>query len=519
MTTCVIAAAALTILALPVCEGRGLREAPEVMDAFWSEDDAPDTPDSSRDALVAPLTKAAEIELNAKASWQEDAEHWVNDVFSRPGNHSKSSNLLSSGTRFDWAQLFTTVIVLALFDIFFISRWCGVQKDKTDMLLEVFNSCDSSGTGRVTKDTLVSTLANHKDVQTMLRTHSGAAVQEKLLAIASKCDKEISWDSLQATISNLSEDEGKESRSWGSMRTHLGLLCFWVLIGLAFNALVYVQKGSELSLSWSAGYLLEWLLSMDNLFIFHLVFQTYKTPRALLPNVLLIGVLGAVVCRMLFFAVFASLLNLTPWVRVIFGLLLIYSGIQAARGDDDDEDVCDNLAVSCLRQVFGSRIKDTYDMQGRLFLWENGRLVMSMTVPVIVCLIFVDTIFALDSVSAKVAQIPNYYISCSSSVLAMFGLRSMFFVIQELVDCFELLKYGLCLILVFIGIELMLAPWVKLPASTVLIVIVAVFAICVAGSAAMMRSATGAAQERLKESEAPEATGNKIVHHEEGGKC
>merc|ERR1719271_379303 len=107
-----------------------------------------------------------------------------------------------------------------------------------------------------------------------------------------------------------------------------------------------------------------------------------------------------------------------------------------------------------------------------------------MLVPVIVCLEITDIVFAVDSVSAKVAQIPDVYIAYSSSVLAMFGLRAMFFIVRDLVDMFDMLKYGLCFILVFIGIELLLEDRVQLPAQVVCVLVVSVFLVCAVGSTA-----------------------------------
>mmetsp|Transcript_14014 Transcript_14014/g.24593 ORF Transcript_14014/g.24593 Transcript_14014/m.24593 type:complete len:119 (-) Transcript_14014:69-425(-) len=105
-------------------------------------------------------------------------------------------------------------------------------------------------------------------------------------------------------------------------------------------------------------------------------------------------------------------------------------------------------------------------------------------VPVIFCLEMTDILFAVDSVSAKVAQIPNYYLAYSSSVIAIFGLRAMFFILRDMVDFFDLLKYGLCFILVFIGVELLLEDYVKLPAQVVCVVIFSVFLVCISGSTA-----------------------------------
>lgn len=237
---------------------------------------------------------------------------------------------------------------------------------------------------------------------------------------------------------------------------------------------------------WFGGYLLEWLLSMDNLFVFHLIFKVYRTPPQLLHKALLWGILGAIVYRMVFFVTLGGLLHMVTWFRFVFGMLLIYSGIQAARDEEEDGDPTDSWLLRGLTRVLGSRLLAKYDEETHnLFNFENGQLTATLLVPVIVCVQVADILFAVDSVSAKVAQIPDLYICYSSSVIAFFGLRAMFFVVKDLVECFELLKYGLCIILVFIGVELMLADYVKLPAAALVILIVSVFTICIVASAAL----------------------------------
>jgi tellurite resistance protein TerC len=178
----------------------------------------------------------------------------------------------------------------------------------------------------------------------------------------------------------------------------------------------------------------------------------------------------------------ASLLSFIHWFRFIFGALLIYSGIQAAQ-DDDDLDISEMFVVRMLKKCLNGRLVERYDLEEhRMFILEDGELRATLLVPVIFCLEATDILFAIDSVSAKVAQIPDYYIAYSLSVLALFGLRAMFFIINDLVDLFDMLKYGLCFILVFIGIELMVADWVQLPAQAVFVVVLSVFIVCTAGS-------------------------------------
>lgn len=267
---------------------------------------------------------------------------------------------------------------------------------------------------------------------------------------------------------------------------HRVAIVFWITVGLAFNAQIWFRMGSEQGFSWTAGYILEWMLSMDNLFVFHLIFQTYHTPPVQRHKALFIGIVGAIAMRIVFFMAVSGMIGFFVWARYFFGALLIYSGIETARTDEEDADVKSCTVVVLMHKCLGDRLIDAYDEQGRIFVRseEDQKLRATLLLVVIVCLEATDIVFAIDSVSAKVAQIPDQYIAFGSSALAMFGLRAMFFVVQELVDAFDLMKYGLCLILVFIGLELMCSQSIALPPSTMCVLIVAVIAVCIAGSKA-----------------------------------
>jgi len=277
-------------------------------------------------------------------------------------------------------------------------------------------------------------------------------------------------------------------RSWeDSFRNHAVVVLFWMVAAAFYNFYVGFHYGTEAALDWLSGYLLEYLLSVDNLFVFHLIFKVYKTPKELLHKALFFGILGAVVCRVLLFFLIEILVNLMVWVRIAFGLLLIASGIQAACTVDDDEDaesVSQSWTVRFLKLVLGSRLSDTYDKDSRwLFTYDcDGRLQATLLLFVVLCLEGTDVIFAVDSVSAKVAQIPDMFNAYSSSVMAIFGLRALFFVIRDLMDFFELLKYGICIILIFIGLQLILSDIVVLSAPVAFVFIFSVFAGCITAS-------------------------------------
>jgi len=209
-----------------------------------------------------------------------------------------------------------------------------------------------------------------------------------------------------------------------------------------------------------------------------------------------------------FFLVVSRLLEFVNWFRFVAGVFLMWSGIQAAREDEEDEDqpsLQDYSTVRYLKACLGSRLLPTYGEDSRSLMEKQGnQLCFTLLLPVIVTLEITDLVFALDSVSAKAAQIPNYWVAVSSSILAMFGNRAMFFVVQDLVDMFHLLKYGLCFILVFIGMELIVSDYVQLPPQAVCAVILSVFIISVAGSAATgaRDSGFGGAAEEVLENHA-----------------
>jgi len=275
-------------------------------------------------------------------------------------------------------------------------------------------------------------------------------------------------------------------RAPDSFRWHLAVIGIWIVVAGFYLWGVWARMGRRHGVEWISGYILEWMLSMDNLFIFHLVFQTYKTPQAQIHKAVFVGIIGAVVMRMVFFLVVSTLLHAFGWFRWPFGAMLVWSGIEAVRGEEDDDgDVKDTRLVRCLKWAFGSMIKDGYDTEGTsIIIWDrkNRRVQLSLLFVVIVIVEFSDIIFALDSVSAKVAQIPNQYIAFSSSVMAMYGLRAMFFIVQDLVEMFDLLKYGLGVILVFIGVELMFAHYIHMASGLECILIVGVFVVCIIAS-------------------------------------
>lgn len=280
---------------------------------------------------------------------------------------------------------------------------------------------------------------------------------------------------------------------------------FWIAVAGMFNCYVWYTRGAEDAFSWGTGYLLEWMLSVDNLFVFHRIFIIFKTPDEQKHKPLFYGIMGAIVFRMIFFLIEEILMHHVSWMHLVFGAFLIYTGIKAVSMDDDEE----SPDQGYLFQLLLSHIKyvDRYDETGRFFVpveiaagkedetprimsvseskslleaqdtdgaevktpieWRATRLVL-----VVVCLEVTDLVFAVDSVSAIVAQIPDLFLAYTACVFAMLGLRAMFFAIDELVKMFTLLGYGVAFILIFIGMKLILRSWIHIPPEIVCFILI-----------------------------------------------
>jgi len=266
-----------------------------------------------------------------------------------------------------------------------------------------------------------------------------------------------------------------------SYRAHVGMVLFWIFFGLSYNLCWGYRHGWVNGVQWFNGYLLEWMLSLDNLFAFQVVMRTYAAPHAIQHKALFLGVIGSMLSRLVLFLSIGKVLTSINYIQFLFGLMLIYAGVQTLH-DDDDDGPEDSFIVRLLKKCLGSRLHDSYDMENHnIFIRHpvDGRWCATLLLPLIICIEITDVIFAVDSVSAKVAQIPNQYAAYSSSVFALLGLRAMYFVMNDLTRFHEPLKYGVCFILVFIGSELMISWKFQLPDWIVCMVICTVFNICI----------------------------------------
>ncbi|MEV8503520.1 TerC family protein [Actinoplanes sp. NPDC051475] len=256
---------------------------------------------------------------------------------------------------------------------------------------------------------------------------------------------------------------------------------FYIAVALAFGVVFAQVAGWDHGTEYFAGYIVEKSLSVDNLFVFVIIMSTFAVPEKYQQKVLTFGIIIALVLRVIFIALGATLLSLFSFMFLIFGLLLIYTAVQLFRHRDEDPSVDDNALVKASKRLFP--VTDEYD-GGKLFTRTGGR---RMATPLFITLIAIgstDLLFALDSIPAVFGVTEEAYIVFVANAFALLGLRALFFLVKGLLDRLVYLSTGLSLILAFIGVKLVLhwlhedvwhgAPQIGTPLSLGVILVVLV---------------------------------------------
>jgi tellurite resistance protein TerC len=237
-----------------------------------------------------------------------------------------------------------------------------------------------------------------------------------------------------------------------SLRESAFWTCFWSALALCFNGLVWWWLGPQPAIEFLTGYLVEWSLSMDNVFVFAVVFAYFGVPLKYQYRVLFWGILGAVIMRLTFVLLGAELVERYKWVLWVFGAFLVYTGLKLAFSKDD-HDPGDNLLIKTIRRVIPVASHSNGD---RFFIRENGRLMATPLFLVLLVVESTDVLFAVDSVPAilgVVSKGTHYmrFIAFTSNVFAILGLRALYFLLAGVMDLFRFLNYGLSAVLVFVG--------------------------------------------------------------------
>ena len=246
----------------------------------------------------------------------------------------------------------------------------------------------------------------------------------------------------------------------------------WVSLAMIFCGLVFYYQGSVRGLEFLTGYLIELSLSVDNLFVFLLIFSYFKVPAQFQHRVLFWGVMGALVMRLTMIFVGAALIQRFHWIIYIFGAFLVYTGIKMFSHSDTDMQPDQNPVVRLVTRFLP--ISHHYDEQ-KFFTRINGKLTGTLLFLVLIVVEVTDLVFAVDSIPAIFAVTTNTFIVYTSNVFAILGLRSMYFLLAGVVEKFRFLRIGLAIVLTFIGSKMLLgAVSIHIPIQFSLIFVVLV---------------------------------------------
>jgi tellurite resistance protein TerC len=252
---------------------------------------------------------------------------------------------------------------------------------------------------------------------------------------------------------------------------------FWVVLALAFGGFVWFEEGKTTALEYVSAYLMEWSLSIDNIFVFILIFTFFGVQEKYIARVLLIGILMAVFFRIIFITVGVALVAKFSWILYIFGAFLVFTGIQIFVVDhDEDYNPEENRVYKLLRRMLPLTNEES---GGRYTIIKNGKRYYTTLFVIVVMLATTDIVFALDSIPAVFAISQNKLVIYTSNIFAVLGLRSLFFLLRGAVSKFDYLQQGIAIVLIFIGLK-MLAEIVDfhIPVSISLMVIL----VCLGGS-------------------------------------
>jgi tellurite resistance protein TerC len=253
----------------------------------------------------------------------------------------------------------------------------------------------------------------------------------------------------------------------------------WVALALSFAAGLHFWAGKKVALTFLTGYVIEESLSADNIFVMVLIFEYFRVPKACQHRVLFYGILGALVMRGLFIAAGAALVSNFHWILYVFGALLIVTGVRMAFKKDEEFDGDQNKIVKAVRRY----LPMSHEFKGKhFFTMENGRRLATPLLLVLILVEFTDLIFAIDSIPAIFGVTTDPFLVFTSNIFAVMGLRSLYFLLAAVVDRFHLLKYGLALILTFVGFKMLTEHWIEIDIMLSLAIILGVLALSIIAS-------------------------------------
>jgi len=266
----------------------------------------------------------------------------------------------------------------------------------------------------------------------------------------------------------------REALAWSGM---------WIALAAIFAVIVFFWRGHSSALEFSTGYVIELSLSVDNLFVFLVIFRYFKVPEEQQHGVLFWGIVGALVMRGLFILAGVTLIRRFEWITYVFGAVLVYSGYKLLRQGDTEIHPEKNPVLRLFRRVFPV----THEYEGNKFFIRRPTLYATPLFVVLLVIETTDVLFAVDSIPAVLAITLDAFIVYTSNVFAILGLRSMYFALAGMMDLFDYLHYGLSVVLIFVGVKMIGAHYIHIPTAWALGIVISVLALSVLASVALPR--------------------------------
>lgn len=257
---------------------------------------------------------------------------------------------------------------------------------------------------------------------------------------------------------------------------------FWVALAFIFFIFMWAENGQQLALEYLSAYLMEWSLSIDNIFVFILIFTSFGVKEKYFGRVLLIGILMAIFFRVIFITVGVALVQRFEWILYLFGVFLVYTGYRMFVSTENEEfDPHQSRVYLYIKKFLPITSSDG---DGKYVIREKGRPVYTTLFVVVVMLAAIDLVFALDSIPAVMGISRSNLVIYTSNIFAVLGLRSLFFLLRGAVSKFDFLQQGIAIVLVFIGIKMLGEHWISqwFDKTTQVFISLVVISICISGS-------------------------------------
>ncbi len=250
----------------------------------------------------------------------------------------------------------------------------------------------------------------------------------------------------------------------------------WIALALLYKVLIAFELGTDTGITFLTGYLIELSLSVDNLFVFLLLFSYFEVPDKYQHRVLFWGILGAIIMRAIMIAAGVTLVNMFHWIIYFFGVFLVFTGIKMAFGQEKKVDPRNSRSIRIIKKFVP--FNEEYD-EGKFITRVNGRRVATLLLLVLITIEMTDLVFAVDSIPAILAITTDPFVVFTSNIFAISGLRSFYFALAGFMRLFQYLHYGLAFILTFVGVKMIISDFYKIPTNVSLSVIVLVLCVSI----------------------------------------